>query len=37
MELLQVDTVADAITKIKDASRGVLPRVTVKQIGRAHV
>ena len=35
MELLQVDTVADAITKIKDASRGVLPRVTVKPLAQA--
>lgn len=35
MELLQVDTVADAITKIKDASRGVLPRVTVKSLAQA--
>lgn len=35
MELLQVDTVADAITKIKDASRGVLPRVAVKPLAEA--
>ena len=35
MELLQVDTVADAITKIKDASRGVLPRGTVKPLAQA--
>ena len=35
MELLQVDTEADALTKIKDASRGVLPRVTVKPLAQA--
>ncbi|MBQ6535804.1 MAG: molybdopterin molybdotransferase MoeA, partial [Firmicutes bacterium] len=35
MELLQVDTVSDAITKIKESSRGVLPRVTVKPLSEA--
>ena len=35
MELLQVDTVSDAISKIKEASRGVLPRVTVKPLTEA--
>lgn len=35
MELLQVDTVAQAIEKIKDASRKSLPRVTEKLLDQA--